>query len=100
MVISCTGVLLYATFIMYYGYVIVVVYKHFDRSLHVESLDPMCVHNVRPVPLTVFEIQGFKLKSENDDETRRRMGEMDFLPYLPCSLSNSHQILGSHIYRP
>ena len=43
------------------------VYKHFDRSLHVESSDPTCVQNFRPVPLTVFEIQGFKLKNQNND---------------------------------
>ena len=44
-----------------------IVYKHFNRSLHVRSLDPICVQNFRPVPLTVFEIQGFKLKNKNDN---------------------------------
>ena len=43
-----------------------IVYKHFDRSLHVGSSNPTCVQNFRPVPLTVFEIQGFKLKNKND----------------------------------
>ena len=43
-------------------------YKHFDRSLHIGSLDPTCVQNFRPVPLTVFEIQGFKLKNKNDND--------------------------------
>ena len=47
-----------------------IVYKHFDRSLHVESSDPTCVQNFRPVPLTVFEIQGFKLKNKNDDNDK------------------------------
>ena len=28
----------------------------------------------------------------------RRIGEMDFLPYLPCLWSNSHQILSRHTY--
>ena len=42
-----------------------IVYKHFDRLLHVESSDPTCVQNFRPVPLTVFEIHGFNLKNEN-----------------------------------
>ena len=42
------------------------VYKHFDRSLHVGSSDPTCVQNFRPVPLMAFEIQGFKLKNENE----------------------------------
>ena len=36
------------------------------RSLHVGLSDPTCVQNFRPVPLTVFEIQGFKLKNKND----------------------------------
>ena len=45
-----------------------IVYKHFDMSLHVRSSDPTCVQNFRPVPLTVFEIQGFKLKNKNDND--------------------------------
>ena len=39
-----------------------IVYKRFDRFLHVGSLDPTCVQNFSPVPLTVFEIQ---VKNEN-----------------------------------
>ena len=46
------------------------VYKHFDKSLHVESSDPTCVQNFRPVPLTVFEILGFKLKKNNNDKEK------------------------------
>ena len=42
-----------------------IVYKHFDSSLHIRSLDQICVQSVRPVPLTVFEILGFKLKKKN-----------------------------------
>ena len=45
-----------------------IVYKHFDRSLHVGSLDPTCVQNVKPVPVAGFEIQGFKLKNKNDND--------------------------------
>ena len=45
-----------------------IVYKHFDRSLHVRSSDPTCVQNFRPVPLTGFEIQGLKLKNKNDND--------------------------------
>ena len=48
-----------------------IVYKHFDRSLHVVSSDPTCVQNFRPVPLTVFEIQGFNLKNENDKKKKK-----------------------------
>ena len=89
MVISSTGVLLYAKVSPLYNVlwechcccllVNYIVYKHFDRSLHIGSLDPTCVQKFRSVPLTVFEILGFKLKNEND-----RIGELDFLPYLPC----------------
>ena len=31
-----------------------IVYKHFDRSLHMGSLSPTCVQNFRPVPLTRY----------------------------------------------
>ena len=48
-----------------------IVYQHFDRSLHVGSSDPTCVQNFRPVALTVFEIQGFKLKNKNDKKNWR-----------------------------
>ena len=47
-----------------------IVYKHFDRSLYVGSSDPTCVF--RPVPLTVFEIQGFKLKNKNDNDNDKK----------------------------
>ena len=46
------------------------VYKHFYRSLHVGSSDLTCVQNFRPVPLTGFEIQGFKLKNKNDKKKK------------------------------
>ena len=49
-----------------------IVHKHFDRSLHVVSSDPTCVQNFRPVPLTVFEIQGFNLKNENDKKKKKK----------------------------
>ena len=49
-----------------------IVYKHFDRSLHVRSSDPTCVQNCTPVPLTVFEIQGFKLKNKNDNNDKKK----------------------------
>ena len=49
-----------------------IVYKHFDRSLHVGSSDPTCMQNFRPVPLTVFEIQGFNLKNENDKKKKNK----------------------------
>ena len=49
-----------------------IVYKQFDISLHVRSSDPTCVQNFRPIPLTVFEILGFKLKNKNDKNWRNR----------------------------
>ena len=44
-----------------------IVYKQFDRSLHIASSDPTGVQNFKPVPLTVFEMLGFKLKNKNND---------------------------------
>ena len=56
---------------MYYvSLIVVVVIKHFDRLLHVESSDPTCVQNFKSVPFTVFEIQGFKLKNKNNDQKK------------------------------
>ena len=86
----------YLSFIMYYGnalllftrtlhclHVNYIVHKHFDRSLHVGSLDPTCVQNFRPVPLTVFEIQGFNLKNENDNKKKNwRNGLFAISPML------------------
>ena len=49
-----------------------IVCKHFDRSMHVGSSDPTCVQNFSPVPLTVFEIQGFKLKNKNNNDDDKK----------------------------
>ena len=59
-----------------------IVYKHFDRLLHVGSSDPTCVQNFRPVPLTVFEIQGFKLKNKNDKKKKWSNGLFAISPML------------------
>ena len=60
-----------------------IVYKHFDRSLHVGSSDSICVQNFRPVPLMVFEILGFKLKNENDNNDKNwRNGLFAISPML------------------
>ena len=50
----------------------IVVYKHFDRSLHIGPSDPTCVQNFRPVPLTVFEILGFNQKNQSDNKKNWR----------------------------
>ena len=49
-----------------------IVYKHFYKLLHVGSLDPTCVQNFKPLALTVFEIQGFKLKNKNDSNDKKK----------------------------
>ena len=80
----------YLSFIMYYGSALLLFtrklhcYKHFDRSLHVKSSDPTCVQNFRPVPLMVFEIQGFKLKNENNNDKKKnwRNGLFAIYPML------------------
>ena len=74
MVISIMGILLYAKVSPLYNVlwewlccclqVNYIVYKHFDRSLHMRLLDPTCVQNFRLVPLTIFEIQGLKLNKK------------------------------------
>ena len=52
------------------------VYKHFDRSLHVGSSETTCVQSFRSVPYTGFEILGFKLKNENNDEEKNWINEL------------------------
>ena len=62
-----------------------IVYKHFDRSLHVESSDPTCVQNFKPVPLMVFDILGFKLKNKNNNDKKKnnwRNGPFAISPML------------------
>ena len=78
MAISTTGMLLYAKVSLLYNVLwecIVVVYTQttlFTNILHVGSLDPTCVQNFKLVPLTVFEIQGFKLKNKNDNDNDKK----------------------------
>ena len=48
-----------------------IVYKHFDKSLHIGSLDPIFVQNFTLAPLMVFEILGFNLKNKNDKKNWR-----------------------------
>ena len=95
MAISITGMLLYAKVSPLYNVLwecIVVVYKHFDRSLHVGSSNPTCVQNFRPLPLTVFEIQGFKLKNKNNDNDKKKNWRNRLFaisPMFVVTLSNS-----------
>ena len=83
----------YLPFIMYYGsalfclHINYIVYKHFDRSLHVGSSDPTCVQNFRPAPLTVFEILGFKLK--NDKKKNWRNGHFGISPLFVVQFSSN-----------
>ena len=76
MVISIMGILLYAKVSLLYNVlwewlccclqVNYIVYKHFDRLVHIVSLISACLQNFRPLTLTVFEILGFKLKNKDD----------------------------------
>ena len=63
----------YVYFIMYCGNAMLLFTGklHFDKSLHVESSDPTCIQNFRPVPYTVFEILGLKLKKNNDNDNKK-----------------------------
>ena len=69
-----------------------IVYKYFDRSLNVGSLDPTYVQNVRSVPLMVFEILGFKLKSKNNNECEK----LTFCHISTKILVHIHIDLGYH----
>ena len=80
-----------------------IVYKHFDKSLHVESSDPTCVHNFRHVPLMVFEILGFKLKKNNNDDNKNNcrnglfaISPMLMIHFKPKILVDIHIDLGYH----
>ena len=55
-----------------YLHVNYIVYKHFDRSLHIWVLNPTCVQNFRPVALTVFEIQGLKLNKKKKKQKQKK----------------------------
>ena len=66
-----------------YLHVNYIVYKHFDRSLHICVLNPTCVQNFRPVALTVFEIQGLKLnKKKKKKQKNWRNGIFAISPML------------------
>ena len=82
MVISIMGIQLYAKVFPLYNVLWewlccclqanYIVYKHLDRSLHIWVLDPTCVQTFRPVPLTVFEIQGLKLNNNNNNNNNNK----------------------------
>ena len=67
----------YLTFIIWewlccYLHVNYIVYKHFDRLLHIWVLNPTCVQNFRPVASTVFEIQSLKLNNNNNNNKKQK----------------------------
>ena len=85
--ISTTGVLLLCKSIshplMYYGSALLL----FTRKLHclqtfLQTSDPTYVQNCRPVPPIVYEILGFKLENENDNDDKNWRNGL--LPYIPC----------------
>ena len=58
-----------------------IVYNHFDRLLHVRSLDPTCEQNSDLyIPLIGFDIQGFKLKNNNNNgnDNKNNWKSVDF----------------------
>ena len=59
-----------------------IVFKHFDRSLYIWLLDPTCVQNFRPVPFTVFEIQGLKLNKKKKKQKNWRNEHFAISPML------------------
>ena len=71
------GILLYAKVIPLYNIlqerlccclqVNYIVYKYFDRSLHIESLDPTCV---QISDMYLFQFLRYKLKNENDKKNK------------------------------
>ena len=75
--------------------VTVVLYKYFDRPLHIGSLDPTCVQNVRPVPLIIFEILLFKLKNKNNNNKNWRSRHFAISNMFVVQFS---PMLGRHTY--
>ena len=53
------------------------------------------MQNFRPVPLTVFEIQGFKLKNKNDNNDKKKNWRNGLFAISPMLVV---QILGAHTY--
>ena len=74
--------------------------RNFYRSLHVGSSEHTCVQNFRPIPLTVLRYWDSNWRTRMTMTMTRKIGEIDFLPYLPCLWSNSHQSLDAHTYWP
>ena len=75
-----------------------IVYNHFDRSLHARSSDLTCVQNFKPVPLMVFEIQGFKLKNKNDNDNDRKNWRNRLFAISPMFVVQFSPNLGAHTY--
>ena len=89
----------YLHFITYYGSGFVL--EHFDKSLHVRSSNTTCVQNFRPVPLTVFEMLGFKLKNKNNIKKKKNWKNKPFAisPMFVVQFSDIH-ILALAMYHP
>ena len=77
-----------------------IVYQHFDRLLHIGSSDPTCVQNFRPVPSTVCEILGFKLKKNNDNVNKKNWKNGPFAK-VHCLQTfwqvAAHRVVGPHL---
>ena len=67
-----------------------IVFKHFDRLVQVGLSDPTCMQiSDLYIPLTVFEILGFKVKNKNDknDKKNRRNSRFAISPMLVVQFS-------------
>ena len=60
--------------------------KHFDRSVHVGSSDLTCVQTFKPIPLTFFEVLGFKPNNKNTKKKNWRNGLFAICPMLVVHL--------------
>ena len=72
-----------------------IVYNHFDRLLHVRSLDPTFEQNSDLyIPLIAFDIQGFKLKNNNNNgnDNKNNWRSVDFChsPMLVVQYYSKH----------
>ena len=59
-----------------------VVYKHFDKLLHIRPSVFTCVQNFRLVAIMNFEILGFKLKNDDNDKKNWRNNLFTISPML------------------
>ena len=107
MVISIMDILLYAKVSLLYNVlwewlccclqVNCIVYKHFDRLMHIGLLDPTCGQKFRSAPLTVFEIQGLKTEQQ-EEEAEEQLEKWIFWHISHVSGPILTKFLSTHTY--